>query len=131
MRFGPEEPAARPISLTPLIDVVFILLVFFMLASSFLDWQAVDLKLSGGVGEARGEARSLLVRIEAGGALRLNGELRSPDALEAEVARRLTENADLAVVLQPGPGVPLQRAVTVLDLLKRAGVSDLSLARDR
>ncbi|OOC09384.1 ExbD/TolR family protein, partial [Thioalkalivibrio halophilus] len=34
------------ISLTPLIDVVFILLVFFMLASSFLDWRAVELEAS-------------------------------------------------------------------------------------
>src|SRR5690606_18422295 len=35
------------ISLTPLIDVVFILLVFFMLASSFLDWRAIDLRAPG------------------------------------------------------------------------------------
>ena len=43
-RAGRPQGRRRPlISLTPLIDVVFILLVFFMLASSFLDWRSIDL----------------------------------------------------------------------------------------
>ena len=45
----------RPlISLTPLIDVVFILLVFFMLASSFLDWRSIDLSTPAAAEAARG-----------------------------------------------------------------------------
>ena len=131
MRFGPEEPAARPIALTPLIDVVFILLVFFMLASSFLDWHAVDLKLSGAAAGSERPGESLLVQVTEGGGLRLNGAEHSMAALEAEVARRVTGRPDLPVILRPGPGVSLQRAVTVMDLLKRAGVADLSLARER
>ena len=39
------HPRRRPISLTPLIDVVFILLMFFMLTSAFTRWKAVDLRL--------------------------------------------------------------------------------------
>ena len=50
MQFGQQRPTGRLISLTPLIDVVFILLVFFMLASSFLDWRSIDLTVSSGVG---------------------------------------------------------------------------------
>jgi biopolymer transport protein ExbD len=43
MRFDAPAPHRRLISLTPLIDVVFILLVFFMLASSLIKWQAVEM----------------------------------------------------------------------------------------
>ena len=131
MRFGPEEPATRPISLTPLIDVVFILLVFFMLASSFLDWHAVDLKLSGSGSAEASTGESLLVQIAESGRLRLDGQDRSVEQLEAEVSRRLDARPDLPVVLRPGPGVSLQRTVDVLDLLKRAGAADVALSRQR
>ena len=43
MKFATAPSRRRLISLTPLIDVVFILLIFFMLASSFLDWRAIGL----------------------------------------------------------------------------------------
>ena len=49
MKLGDDKPPTGVmITLTPLIDVVFILLIFFMLASSFIDWRALDLRLAGG-----------------------------------------------------------------------------------
>ena len=65
MRLESDEAAPRPISLTPLIDVVFILLIFFMLASSFLDWRAVDRRhvQIAPLGQQEGDHRRDLIQL--------------------------------------------------------------------
>lgn len=117
------------IGLTPLIDVVFILLVFFMLASSFLDWRAIDLNAPAEA-KARGSMTgALLVEVRTDG-LRLAGETVSIDTLTDRVGARMAQNPDQRVLIKPAAGVVLQDAVQVLDRLAAAGVTDLSLIRD-
>lgn len=116
------------IGLTPLIDVVFILLVFFMLASSFLDWRAIELTAPS---EASGGAASegaLLVEVRRDG-LRVGAERLSLEALAERVAAQLLEAPDRRILVRPDPAVPLQRAIEVLDRLSAAGASRLSLIR--
>ena len=126
------RPARRRalISLTPLIDVVFILLVFFMLASSFLDWRAIDLTApatASGAGRMEG---ALLVEIRPDG-LRLAGEALQERTLLQRVGARLLENPSQKVLVRPARGVALQDAIRLLDGLAAAGVADLSLIRER
>ena len=116
------------ISLTPLIDVVFILLVFFMLASSFLDWRAIDLDTPVSSAAGTSMEGALLVEIRSDG-LRLSGETVSLDALGARVARRVSERLDQPVLVRAAPGVSLQRAVQVLDRLAAAGATRMALIR--
>ncbi|WP_416897088.1 MAG: ExbD/TolR family protein [Minwuia sp.] len=116
------------ISLTPLIDVVFILLVFFMLASSFLDWRAID--LSPPV-EAGGGARlegSLLVDIRRD-ALRLAGEPMDLETLADRIGVLVADKPGRPVILRPAPDVSLQRTVEVLDRLGAAGAAGMALIR--
>jgi biopolymer transport protein ExbD len=118
-----------PVSLTPLIDVVFILLVFFMLASSFLDWRAIDLNAPAQAGASASMQGALLVEVRPDG-LRLSGETVSLDTLAERVAERLAAKPDQKVLVKPATGVPLQDAVDVLDRLAAAGVAELSLIRE-
>ncbi len=132
----PLWPTAEPrrrrslISLTPLIDVVFILLVFFMLASSFLDWRSIALTPPSAGASAAALEGSVLVEVRPSG-LRLSGRPIGIDALAAEIRERLEGKPDQAVFLKAAAGVPLQDAVLVLDTLAAAGVVHLSLIRDR
>jgi biopolymer transport protein ExbD len=122
----------RPlIGLTPLIDVVFILLVFFMLASSFVDWRAIDLMApaerdASATGAVEG---ALLVEVRPDG-LRFAGEFLPLDAVAGRVMARLAAAPDTPVLVKPAAGVNLQDTVTVLDRLTGAGASNLSLVRD-
>lgn len=120
----------RPlISLTPLIDVVFILLVFFMLASSFLDWRAIDLNAPAEAKAHGSMTGAMLVEVRPDG-LRLAGETISLDALADRVGARLAQKPDQRVLVKPAGGVVLQDAVQVLDRLAAAGATGLSLIRD-
>lgn len=116
------------ISLTPLIDVVFILLVFFMLASSFLDWRAIDLSAPAEAAAGSSMEGVLLVEIRNDG-LRLSGESLALEDLVLEIEARVAENPEQRVLVRPAEGVTLQEAVEVLDRVAKAGASDLSLIR--
>jgi biopolymer transport protein ExbD len=118
-----------PISLTPLIDVVFILLIFFMLASSFLDWRTIALDTPGQAAKRPSMEGALLVELRRDG-LRLSGETLGLETLVTRVSRRIAQKPDQRVLIKPAPGVVLQDAVTVLDRLAAAGVKNLSLVRD-
>ena len=133
---APLLPAGRArrrralISLTPLVDVVLILLVFFMLASSFRDWRAIalDTGVRGGNGAATRMEGALLVEILPG-RVRLSGETVSLDSLSDRVGRHAAERPGLRVLIKPARGVALQETVHVLDALSAAGVTGLSLIR--
>jgi len=125
-----SEPRRRRalVSLTPLIDVVFILLVFFMLASSFLDWRGIALDAPGKAAATPSMEGALLVEVRADG-LRLSGETMGLERLAERVGARLALKPEQRVLVQPAAGVRLQEAVDVLDRLAAAGASELTLIR--
>lgn len=115
------------ISLTPLIDVVFILLIFFMLASSFSTQEAIELSTPGS-GAAEGAMPGSLVRVKREG-LDLNGEPLTLDELQMRARQLALAPGGRLFLVQPDRGVPLQRLVAVLDVLDRSGASNVSLVR--
>jgi len=125
---APFRPRNRPrrraqVSLTPLIDVVFILLVFFMLASSFVEWRSLTLSAAGAGGAAPEMEGAALVDVGSGGALRLAGAATGETALMT----RLAADPDRRVLLRPIGGVAMQPVVDLLDRLETAGASRVSL----
>lgn len=125
-----RQPRRRPlIGLTPLIDVVFILLVFFMLASSYLDWRAIELTAPSETAAGGPVEGALLVEIRPEG-LRFAGEFLPLETIVQRAERRLNRVPETPVLVKPAAGVTLQRTVTVLDRLVAAGAVNLSVIRD-
>ena len=128
LRLSSRSRKRALVGLTPLIDVVFILLVFLMLASSFLDWRAIDLDVPVKTGAVASSQDTVLVEIWPEG-LSLGTEPMSLESLALRVGERLA-TTPMPVFIKPTEGVPLQRMVEVLDRLTAAGVSDLTLIRE-
>lgn len=122
-RFAQPQPRRRP-SLTPMIDVVFLLLVFFMLAARFGQEGALDLRIGGGaVTEWQGPPR--LVQIADDGLI-LNGQVVTQEAL-IEALSRLTETQSDPILIQAGDDVGLQRLLDVMSGLEQGGFTNLVL----
>jgi len=123
MTFAGARRARRRPSLTPMIDVVFLLLVFFMLASRFGLDAVIPLPLGGGGGAYTGAPRLVQIGPDS---LRLNGvpvgEAALPEALHA-----LMESEADPVILRADEGTDLQRVVTLSDGLRAAGIARLVL----
>lgn len=126
MDIAPRRSYRRKASLTPLIDVVFILLLFFMLASSFSDWTSVSLG-SGSGARAGGDDAALLVTLEGEDGLALAGEPVTLVELERRLAARIAAEPGKAVAVQLGQGASLQRVIAVMDASRRAGVRSVTL----
>lgn len=119
-----ERRRLRALPLTALIDVVFILLVFFMLASRLVAERALPLSAAaegGGGGEG-----ALLVEALPDG-YRLGGEALDAEGLAARLSARLAIDPTTPVVLRTAPGADVQRVVSALDAMAAAGVADAAL----
>lgn len=118
------------IGLTPLIDVVFILLLFFLLASSFLEWNTIKLTTPATQGMVAGSSGgAVLIRLGSNGALDMNGQPILIDELMSKLKQLLTDKPDQKILVRPAKGVPLQPVVSVLDAVKEAGGRNVSLTR--
>ena len=130
MSLAYRKPSARRmISLTPLIDVVFILLIFFMLASSFLDWRSIDLKLPQKAAAGSSSQTVLVVLISDDGTLKVDGAPIADDALEVRLSDHLSANEDGPILVRAAEGVPLQRSIQVLEKVTASGGHNVSLSR--
>lgn len=123
-----RTPRRALISLTPLIDVVFILLVFFMLASSFHEWRHLRLDPpAAGTLSAASDTSPLIVDLRPDG-LRLDGAPITRERLLSTVGERLGRQSDQRIVIRSHAGVVVQDVVSLLDRLKGQGARHISLA---
>ena len=117
------------IDLTPLIDVVFILLVFFMLSATASSWDAIQLGAPVRASTGQSGPPALLVRLGKDGSVTLDRQQTTAEALPDALRAALQAAPDRPVVVQPERGVPLQRVVTLLDSLAGIPARTVSLMR--
>lgn len=120
-----DLPARKPasIGLTPLIDVVFILLVFFMLATRFIDLARQPLSVAV-TGEPRpADEQVLLIRVLDESLIELNGERLTLD----QAAENLARQAPQPVYVDSDGEASLQAVLRVTDLLQASGQAEVHL----
>lgn len=114
--------------LAPLIDVVFILLLFFMLTTGFVPWRQIDVSFPAQGDEPR-ESELLAVQVLDGGrALLIDGERYSTDDAAA-LAATVADRPDAVYAVRGFDGMRTQILVDVVDLLRQAGAARISLAK--
>ena len=124
-RQRPHEPLE--LNLIPLIDVVFMLLIFFMLTTTFVHDRALEVNLpkSETGAEQRAEVENHIIELDAQGNVAVDGQ-----AVErADLPERLREIAGdgRPVLLWADAQVVNQQVVTTLDLARRAGIEKIGL----
>ena len=135
MKLARRASDRQLISLVPMIDVMLILLVFFMVTSTYLNLDMIpfvdrsDEPPPAAAAHASGEATTLLVRLSADGRTFVRGQPFDAAALQATVADRLAENPLLSVVILPSTAARTQDLVSLMDLLTTAGATRLRLVQ--
>lgn len=129
---NPEEDAN--INLTPLIDVVFLLLIFFMVSTTFDTTSQLKIKLP----EASQEQNSLPpqklnLMIDASGSFFLNSrELTNNKSATLKAAlEHALAGGELPIVIQSDASSPVQSLVTAMDVVGKLGLSQVSIATTR
>ncbi len=129
MDFADHQRPRPTLNIAPLIDVVFLLLVFFMLTSTFIEPQAIDLVLPGRAApQTAPKAETLVVDVTAAGRIRLNGLNLTLEQLDGEIAGRLRDTTDGGVTVRAEAAVAVQLLVSVMDRVRAAGAANIKLA---
>lgn len=126
------RPAKTLISLVPMIDVMLILLVFFMVTSSYLNLDMMPMVESAEetqAGVPADSAAPLLIRIAADGRPKIRGQPLNAAELTGLIQARLAENPLASVIVLPSGAATTQHLVTVMDIATQAGATRLRLIR--
>jgi biopolymer transport protein ExbD len=123
---GRRKGARAEINITPLIDVVLVLLIIFMVLQ-----QASRLQMTANVPDKSGPtqeaAHQIVLRVRAGPKLALDDEPVEPQALVAAVAAKLRRDQHKAVFFQVEDAVPYGDVVRLMDVVKGAGALVLAV----
>jgi len=115
MRFK-ARPKRRAVGLTSLIDVIFLLLLFFMLASSFTRYQSLDVSSGGEGGGA--DVKPAYLRVHSAEKLDLNGQPLTMSGMEERFSELEKETL---IAIWSGPEANVQNVVDVMSAARRQG----------
>ena len=120
------------INLTPLIDVVFLLLIFFMVSSSFSELTQLVVDLPEAEGSPASGDATLMLSIDVDGNMMLDGEPVPNDAagLMRAMVNRLQGSTDRPVMLSADALTHHQHGVTAMDVASRLGLERLTIATE-
>ena len=127
MRFARPRPKNDDERILPLINVVFLLLIFFMLAGRFSASDPFEIEPPQSASEGAATERDILVLVGADGQLALDGEVMDAAALGAAVAERLSADGAGRLWLKADGDADVNRVVEVMELLRDAGAERLRL----
>jgi len=128
--FDDEIPKARSVSLTPLIDVVFLLLIFFMLASSFLQTQTLTmLTPAASTDEQPMDDAVVEVWLLANGTIKVDREEVALPNLKAGLKKAIGGGGDVVVSILAEEGSRVQLLVSAVEAAKEVGVQTVGTAR--
>ena len=125
---GTSDDSKNDVNLTPMLDVVFILLIFFIVVASFVQETGLDLNRSESNQEPVPTEESILVSIEGDNGIWIEGRQIDPRAIKANIARLRAERPESKVVVQADRRSSNKSLVQVMDASRQAGVYDIALA---
>ena len=123
----PSQKKRFEIDMAPLIDVVFLLLIFFMLTFA-IQGQGLAISLPEGE-EAQKEEKDIIVKIDRNNNLHLNDQQIEIDSLKSILGEELLSRADKQVVIDSAPRVKYDLFARVLDISREAGAENFSIIK--
>jgi biopolymer transport protein ExbD len=116
------------ISLTPIIDVVFILLIFFMLATNFQSFNKTEIQISNEAASvSQSDKKIFLIEFNKDSEFKLNGTTASLDSIKSDIISSKNNGDDLVVITKPLKGADVQLVLSVLANLKSSNIENVTL----
>lgn len=124
-----EQEDDNEINLTPMLDVVFIMLIFFIVTASFIKEAGIDVnRPDAPVSETPPEEANILIVVDANDDIFIDRRLIDPRAVRANIERLHAENPSASVVVQPNKRSTNKMLVAVMDASRQAGVYNISIS---
>ncbi|OKY27665.1 MULTISPECIES: ExbD/TolR family protein [Thalassotalea] len=125
-----EQEEAEEINMTPMLDVVFILLIFFIVTASFVKEAGIEVNRPEAATAVKKERANILVAISDKGEIWINKRRVDVRAVQANIERLKAENPQGTVVIQADKKATTDVLIKVMDSARAAGVFDVSIAAE-
>jgi len=122
------QDADNEINLTPMLDVVFIMLIFFIVTASFVKEFGIDVSRPDNTPAQIPSDESILITIGENSGIWIGKRLIDPRAVRANIERMHAENPAASIVIQPDRRSFNDTLVQVMNASREAGVYDISIA---
>lgn len=124
------EENASEIDLTPMLDVVFIMLIFFIVTASFIKEAGIEVNRPEASTANKKENVNILVAVNPNNEIWIDKRRVDKRSVRSVIERMHAENPKGAVVIQADKGSNTETVVSVIDSARAAGVYDVSLATE-
>ena len=116
------------IDMTPMLDVVFIMLIFFIVTASFVKEAGIDVNRPEAATAVKKDRANILIAISDNGEIWINKRRIDVRAVQANIERLHAENPQGTVVIQADKKATTETLIKVMDASRAAGVYDVSIA---
>ncbi len=128
MRYREKKQDMQDINISPLIDMVFILLIFFMVSTTFVKDMKLDLDRPAAASSVTASTKAIRLYIDNNGDTYLDGEPVQIWVIQSRLRDQLKTMTSKAVLVITDDGVPAGRLVEVVDQARLAGATDVGVA---
>ena len=123
-----EEKELISINITPLIDIVFLLLVFFMLATSFIQKSAIEINLtSGETVKIENKQNTIVLILNKKGLIYLNNKVINISNIKNEIRNIVKKNPKNKVLIKSHKKIPTQKVIRLIEEVRLAGTDNIKL----
>ncbi len=130
-RMVPMEDAETAVDISPLIDMVFILLIFFMVTTTFVKDMKVDLQRPGAASASLASTQSIRILIDPAGQIFVDNLPVRVWMLQSRVRDLLQESPEAPVLVVTDQQVSAERLIEVIDQCRLAGAVDVGVATEK
>jgi len=128
MRFRERTDTEQRVDISPLIDMVFILLIFFMVSTTFVKDMKLDLNRPSASTLTAASTKAIRLYIDNAGDVYLDGQPVRVWVIQSRIRDLLASSASGSVLVVTDDQVPAGRLVEVVDQARRAGAQDVGVA---
>jgi len=129
MRFSAKEDKENiEVNLTPLIDVVFLLLIFFMVSTTFIYSNSIDVNLPAAKGDETSVSENIRVVLTQSGVINIDGTQFKENQVEAQLAEMKKNKPESTVIIEADKNVTHGKVVFVMDASRKAGFEKFAIA---
>jgi biopolymer transport protein ExbD len=126
-RHGEDE---AEINITPMLDIVFIMLIFFIVTTSFVKEKGLEVSRPSNAPpkEIKQDKGPIVVKIDSSSLISMQGRILEPRAVEANLERQKAEKPTSPLIVAAHPEADTEALVTVLDAARAVGIESVSVA---
>ena len=118
------------INITPMLDIVFIMLIFFIVTTSFVKEQGLEVSRPSNAPpkEIKQDKGPIIVKIDSASLISVKGRIIEPRAVQANLEREKAEKPTSPLIVAAHPEAETEALVTILDAAEAVGIESVSVA---